>query len=265
MKIRAGILFLILWNTVVYSQKDTLQSQYEVMYRIKSFSDTVARNNLTEENLSLLIRGNKSLFRSTQKVISDSIAMAIGNKAFENPVNGKVILDMKNVPGVYFKSEVFSDNGKQTIYKELMRNRFSFPLEDPIQWKIGNETKMIENYSCKKATGKYKGRHYVAWFTEAIPIPDGPYVFKGLPGLVLEVYDPSDNIHFTMVSFKKVVKPMTLMKDAFATKYSTFYKARQNSIDNAAGVLSNQTGITLKPADIARINSNAKRNNNYLD
>lgn len=264
MKVRVGILFLILWNTA-YSQKDTLQSQYEVIYKIKSFNDTLSKYNAAEENLSLLINGNKSLFRSTQKAKSDSIAMAIGKKSFENPVNGKVILDMKNVPGVYFKSEVFSDNGKQTIFKELMRNKFSFPLEDPIQWKIGSETKMIESYACKKATGKYKGRHYIAWFTESIPIPDGPYVFKGLPGLVLEVYDPNDNIHFTMVSFKKVVKPMTLMKDAFATKYSTFYKARQNSIDNAAGVLSNQTGITLKPADIARINNNAKRNNNYLD
>jgi len=262
---RFYILFSILFSSILYSQSDSLKSQYEVIYKIKSFNDTLYKYNAAEENLSLLIKGHKSLFRSTQKAISDSIAMAIGKKSFENPVDGKVILDMKNVPGVYFKSEVFSDNGKQTIYKELMRNRFSFPLEDPIQWKIGNETKIIENYSCKKATGKYKGRHYVAWFTEAIPIPDGPYVFKGLPGLVLEVYDPSDNIHFTMVSFKKVVKPMTLMKDAFATKYSTFYKARQNSIDNAAGVLSNQTGITLKPADIARINSNAKRNNNYLD
>jgi GLPGLI family protein len=262
---RFYLLVSILFSSILYSQSDNLKSQYEVIYKIKSFNDTLSKYNAAEENLSLLINGNKSLFRSTQKAKSDSIAMAIGKKSFENPVNGKVILDMKNVPGVYFKSEVFSDNGKQTIFKELMRNKFSFPLEDPIQWKIGSETKMIESYACKKATGKYKGRHYIAWFTESIPIPDGPYVFKGLPGLVLEVYDPNDNIHFTMVSFKKVVKPMTLMKDAFATKYSTFYKARQNSIDNAAGVLSNQTGITLKPADIARINNNAKRNNNYLD
>lgn len=263
---RFYILLTILFSSILYSQSDNdLKSEYEVLYKIKSFNDTLSKYNVTEENLSLLIKNQKSLFRSTQKGLSDSIAMAIGKKSFDNPIDGKVILDMKNVPGVYFKSEVFFDNGKQTIYKELMRNKFSFPLEDPIIWKIGTETKLIESYSCKKATGKYKGRHYIAWFTESIPIPDGPYVFKGLPGLNLEVYDPNDNIHFTMISFKRVVKPITLMKDAFETKYSTFYKARQNSIDNAAGVLSNQTGITLKPSDIARINSNARRVNNYLD
>ncbi|WP_449399577.1 GLPGLI family protein [Chryseobacterium wanjuense] len=98
-------------------------------------------------------------------------------KSVENAINGRVVVDMRNVPRAYFKSEVFSDNGKQTIYKELMRNKFSFPLEDPIQWKVGGETKMIESYLCKKATGKYKGRHYIAWFTESIPIPDESLCF----------------------------------------------------------------------------------------
>lgn len=264
-KMRNFLLILVLFSNILYSQSDTLKSEYEVIYRITSFNDTLYKHNAVEENLSLLIKGNKSLFRSAQKAKSDSIAMAIGMKAANNPVNGKVILNMKDVPGVYFKSEVFLDNGKQTIYKEVMRNRLSFPLEDPVLWKIEPETKMIESYFCKKATGKYKNRHYTAWFTETIPIPDGPYVFKGLPGLVLEIYDPNDYIHFTLVSFKKVVKPIVLMKDVFPTKYSTFYKVRQNMRDNAAGMLSNQTGITFKPSDVKRINDNAKKNNNYLD
>jgi len=262
---RFYILFTVALSSLLYSQSDSLNSQYEVIYRMKSFPDTLSKNNAKEENLSLLIKGQKSLFKSTQKAISDSIAMAIGEKSFENPVNGVVVLNMKNVPGVYFKSEVFSDNGKQTVYKELMRSRLSYPLEDPVEWKIGNETKMIESYVCKKATGKYKGRHYIAWFTEMIPIPDGPYVFKGLPGLILEVYDLNDNIHFTMISFRKTVKPMILMKDVFSTKYSTYYKAKQNMIENPAGMLSSQTGITLKPDAIARINNNAKRFNNHMD
>ena len=255
----------ILSSSFLYSQSSDLTSDYEVIYRIKCFDDTLSKKFASEENLSLLIKNQKSLFRSTQKAISDSIAMAIGMKAANNPVNGIVVVDMKNVPGVYFKSEVFSNNGKQTVYKELMRNKLSYPLEDPILWKIDSETKMIESYLCKKATGKYKGRHYIAWFTPSIPIPDGPYIFKGLPGLILEVYDQSDTIHFSMVSFTKIAKPMILMKDAYGTKYSSFYKARKNMIENAAGMLSNQTGITLSPSSIERINNNAKRNNNYLD
>src|SRR5690606_29127872 len=158
---------------------------YEVIYRVRMYTDTTSKSNVIEENVSLLIKDDKSLFKSTKKAIRDSIAMAVGKKSFENPVGGKVILDMRTVPGVDFKSEVFSENGKQTVYKELLKNRFSYPLEDPIEWKIEDETKTISTYLCKKATGKYKGRNYIAWFTEAVPIPNGPYVFKGLPGLIL--------------------------------------------------------------------------------
>lgn len=262
---RFYILIFILLSGIAYSQSDNLQSEYEVIYRIKSFADTLMKNDPMEEDLSLLIKGQKSLFRSTQKSKSDSIAMAIGKKAIQNAVNGNVVVDMRNVPPVNFKSEVFFDNGKQTIYKELMRNRLSYPLEDPIVWNIGSETKMIESYSCKKATGKYKGRHYIAWFTESIPIPDGPYVFKGLPGLVLEVYDPNDYVHFKIISFKKIEKSIILMKNVFATKYSSYYKAKQNMIENPAGMLQSQTGIALKHDAIERINSNSKKFNNHID
>jgi len=262
---RFYISIFILFINILYSQSDSLKSQYEVIYKFKCLDDTLSKNIASEENLSLLIKNHKSLFRSTQKAKSDSIATTIGMKAVNNAINGRVVVDMRNVPGVYFKSEVFLDNGKQTVYKELMRNKFSYPLDDPILWKIESEAKIIESYVCRKATGKYKGRHYIAWFTKSIAIPDGPYVFKGLPGLILEVYDLNDTIHFSMISFTKTIKPMILMKDAFATKYSNFYKARKDMIENAAGMLSSQTGITLNPNDIMRINNNAKRNNNYLD
>lgn len=259
------VFFSLLFSCFLYSQSDHLKSQYEVIYKLKMFQDTLSKDNLMEENVSLLVRGNKSLFKSTKKAFADSISMAITKKSFDNPIDGKVILDYKAVPAVNFKSEVFLDNGKQTVYKEFLKNRFSYSLEDPIQWKIDGETKMIESYLCKKAIGKYRNRNYVAWFAESVPIPDGPYVFKGLPGLVMEVYDTGNFIFFSMVSFKKIEKPMILLKDVFATDYKTYLKARKNFLDNPAGAISNQTGIVLKAQNIERINNNARHFNNYID
>lgn len=259
-----SFIFLLIY-CVLYSQSDQLQSEFEVIYKVRIYHDTLSKINPDEEYLSLLINNNKSLFKSIQKAKSDSIVLAIGKQQFANPVNGKVMLNMEKVPRVKFKSEVFNDGDKLMVYKELLRNRFSYPLDDPINWKTENETKIIGTYKCKKAVGEYKSRKYVAWYTEAIPIPDGPYVFKGLPGLVLEVYDTKDYVNFSMVSFKKVSKPIIPMKDVAPTKYETFYKARQNYLDNPAGMISNQTGYVLKPSHVARINSNAKRSNNFLD
>ena len=67
-------------SSTLYSQiNNTLMSEFEVIYRLKSSRDTLSKNNNIED-LSLLINGNKSLFKSTQKAISDSIAVAVGNK-----------------------------------------------------------------------------------------------------------------------------------------------------------------------------------------
>jgi hypothetical protein len=95
---------------------------------------------------------------------------------------------------------------ENNIYKELMKNRFSYLLEDPIAWKVQSETKTVESYLCKKATGKYKGRHYIAWFTE------NQYLFlmdlmfsKDFLVLALEVYDTNENVYFKIVSFRKLI------------------------------------------------------------
>ncbi|MDH6254038.1 GLPGLI family protein [Chryseobacterium sp. H1D6B] len=246
--------------------QSTIQSEYEAIYKVSIYSDTLSKNNLLQEHISLLIKDNTSLFKSTQKAISDSIAMAVSEKQWQNPIDGKVITDLRSVPRVNFKDEVFRDNGKITIYKELLRNRFSFPLEEKLKWEIiEGETKTIESYICKKATIKYKNRNYIAWFTTDIPIPDGPYVFKGLPGLIMEIYDSHDYFKFSLISLKKVTKPMILMKDAFATDFQAYNKARKNFLDNPAGTISNQTGIAIKPQQISTINQNARRFNNYID
>ncbi len=262
---RIYIIFFISISNFLFSQSNSLNSEYEVIYNLKILSDTLQPEKAIQENISLLIKGNKSLFKSTKKAIRDSVAMSIGKKSFENPINGKVMLDMRDVPNVNFKSEVFLDDGKQTVYKELLRNKFAYPLEDQIVWKIEGETKTIATYLCKKATGTYKNRNYIAWFSEKVAIPDGPYVFKGLPGLIMEVYDTKNYVNFSLVSFKKVIKPIVLIKDAINTDYLTFNKARQNFLNNPSGAIMSQTGLSLNQANVSRINTNAKSFNNYFD
>nr|WP_314499722.1 GLPGLI family protein [uncultured Chryseobacterium sp.] len=259
------MMFFISVSNFLFSQSDIFNSEYEVIYSIRMLSDTLQPENVMQENSSLLISNNRSLFKSTKKAIRDSVAMAIGKKSFGNPVDGKVILDMRNVPAVNFKSEVFLDGGKQTVYKELLKNSFAYPLEDTVIWKIEDETKTVAAYLCRKATGRYKNRNYTAWFAEKIAIPDGPYVFKGLPGLVLEVYDTNNYVNFSMVSFKKVSKPIILIKDSIKTDFLTFTKARRNYLDNPSGTFTNQTGISLNPAVVSRVNANSNRFNNYID
>ena len=54
-----------------------------------------------------------------------------------------------------------------------------------------NEKKNIGTFSCKKATTKFRGRTYNAWYCADIPTFFGPWKFNGLPGLILEISDES--------------------------------------------------------------------------
>ncbi|QDW26160.1 GLPGLI family protein [Pedobacter sp. KBS0701] len=57
------------------------------------------------------------------------------------------------------------------------------------KWTITREKKKIMKFNCTKAQVQFRGRNYIAWFTEDIPIQNGPWKFCGLPGLIVKVDD----------------------------------------------------------------------------
>jgi len=69
-------------------------------------------------------------------------------------------------------------------------------------WKLTNEKKQILNYNCKKATTSFRGRDFEAWYTEDVPLQNGPWKFCGLPGLIVKVIDTKNIYSFDLVSVK---------------------------------------------------------------
>lgn len=117
--------------------------------------------------------------------------------------------------------------GKQFLVKDKLQ---------PIEWKMGTETKQIGNYTCFKATASIptneltwynfswdrvrtaneqkadssgtvtvniKMTEVEAWYSPQIPVSHGPLEYWGLPGLILEV--SADNT--TMLCSKIVLNP----------------------------------------------------------
>lgn len=58
-----------------------------------------------------------------------------------------------------------------------------------IDWEITNDTLTISKFKCRKAVGDFRGRKYIVWFSEEIPLPYGPWKLFGLPGLIIEAED----------------------------------------------------------------------------
>lgn len=81
---------------------------------------------------------------------------------------------------------------------------YSLKSEDPMTWKLHNETKQVEGYQLQKATTSFGGRKWTAWFAKDINIQEGPYKFCGLPGLIFSVEDQQQNFIFSLVKSYKL-------------------------------------------------------------
>ncbi|SHJ25544.1 GLPGLI family protein [Cruoricaptor ignavus] len=68
-----------------------------------------------------------------------------------------------------------------------------------MEWKIKNEFRNIGPFKVQKAECNFGKRNWIAWFTQEIPFPYGPYKFSGLPGMILEVNDERKDYIFTFV------------------------------------------------------------------
>jgi len=70
-----------------------------------------------------------------------------------------------------------------------------------LKWKITDEQKEINGYQCKKAHLEGNSKVYV-WFSPEIPVSGGPYIFYGLPGLVLESDNYFESVNATTIGYE---------------------------------------------------------------
>jgi GLPGLI family protein len=89
--------------------------------------------------------------------------------------------------------------------RTISRDQFYYTQEmNQFEWEILPEKKKIKDFEVQKAKTSFAGRDYIAWFTSEIPIPDGPYKFSGLPGLILELEDTQQHYVFEFFGLEKL-------------------------------------------------------------
>ena len=92
----------------------------------------------------------------------------------------------------------FTDLVNSTLISEKQVFEETFLLRDSlknIRWKITDETREIAGYICRRANAIVLDSVYVvAFYTDQIAVPGGPESFTGLPGMILGVALPHENI-----------------------------------------------------------------------
>ncbi|WP_139958757.1 GLPGLI family protein [Flavicella sediminum] len=230
------ILLLFLFHQFISSQALNGKVTYTVNSESQSFLKGLPNNKKISEksktnlkklirtakpmNFHLIFEGKEAVYRAEYDFptrlrlklgMNLTSLLASGNYTFYSNLNEKIVHGQN-----YFV------NGVDILYK-------------PIKWNLTQETKSIGGYRCFKATAYIRQEQLpgnnlmgpvIAWFTPEISVPFGIQNFKGLPGLIMELFVNIErgNLHYratkielnTKEKFKiKKIKGKTISEDTY--------------------------------------------------
>ncbi len=206
-----------------YFKSYTQVNHAEVNYKIRLIPNKVINtkplpvNKLISQevdniNMLLLINKNSSMFKEKESMAMDSKRQMIRKMA-------KIIAGLSSI--------YHYDIQRQEIIREQEFDGKSFNIVSKfsdLKWKLVNETKVINDYKCFKATttkvfksrkGNIVNQEVIAWYAPKIPISLGPKNYVGLPGLIMELYEGKNKIYYVHsmnLNPKKEIKIRNLKK-----------------------------------------------------
>lgn len=144
-----------------------------------------------------------------------------------------------NIPTADQNNTVYTDLGAHAITEQKTVFEETFLLKDSvrkIKWKITDETREVAGYACRRANGLMMDSIYVvAFFANQIPVSGGPESFGGLPGMILEVALPHENIIWRATKVTEAASPevsMTAPKKGKAVNNKQLYETLKDVFKN---------------------------------
>ncbi len=235
----------------------------EVSYNVRSFfANGVEKNN----KCHLLANSTYSKFFNPQSEEIDSLTstpegLAAFKKTQEAALKamiGQGMITVDKLPRKKVTDYVIKSVQDSTItVYDMLRDEHVYYTEpfSEMVWEIGDSTKNILGYECVQATTDYHGRVWSVWFTPEIPIQDGPWKFRGLPGLILEA-TTGNGIGFFADGIEQTTKRI---RNVYGSeKYEKqnrkdILRARRAMIDNPMGALSAaglSEGVRIEPKEL---------------
>lgn len=254
-------LFILFYSVLSYAQsykQDSLRGEFT--YRLKAKFD-IRTDNRYEELFSLQIADNRAFFASSVSLKGDSVMVNSGTMTY-NP-DGSITLGWKKgveIPKTGLSFTIIQSNENTQYFRSAGMSLLTY--KEPVikNWKLVDETKVINTINCKKAEVTFKGRNWIAWYSPEIPLPYGPYKFSGLPGLIIKITDDKGEFDFELVKSvsgsKLKGRLITIKKsrytEAVETTQPKLKEALRNAEANAAAVLASYGTTIIKGQEMLR-------------
>lgn len=230
-----------------------------------SFKPYITEETILTNRMCLLAKSDVSYFLDKKAVELDHQVHSLGLSV--SPSDPSLQSKLATLPKPQIRG-VIKKNLKNNIVQGnaiISRNYYYYEEQLNLKWSIKNETTNILGYSVKMATCTFKGRNYTAWFTDKIPLSDGPHKFCGLPGLILKLHDDKMDYSYEAIEIRKATpkdemffhlysEPIKISK----SEYQTFGRTEA---DNIIKNIESNPNISMSEETKRRILENLKLNN----
>ena len=239
-------IFLLI-SSLVPAQELTDKFKYKATYDLTWQIDSTNSESIQNETMVLFIGDKISRFSSESQYIADSIKEAYKDRERTqqsfNEMRSKMPMSALNF--YVFKRQ----NSAQVSFTEkIVKDNYRYTQDiDDLNWEILPETKEVAGFVAQKAKASFSGRDYTAWFTTEIPISEGPYKFRGLPGLILKISDNNDYYTFKLNGFKELNDEISIEfepEDYLEVSRERFLQIKQEYAENPFIKMEN-SGITM--------------------
>lgn len=191
-----------------------------IFYRQEHLPDSTNREKVAAGDMVLQISDKYLCFGDYNQLVRDSLNDFLAenrNSPQAASAESKLGNKISKVNVARFNCKLLTDLAQQqTIVHQEVVYLYEYKHPTPtFDWQLEDRDSVINGFSCRAARCHYGGRSYTAWYTDSIPLPYGPYLFGGLPGLIVQIYDKGNTWRFTCTGIEKAhaLREMYLVKD----------------------------------------------------
>lgn len=147
--------------TLIGNAQNTQPVIAKALYSFTHIIDTTQPDKPHTESMVLLLGKKASVYLSLDEIKQlEALQRAFGHQ----------------IPELGGLNQIFYFPDENQLLTERMLGS-SYLVQEPaykISWTITNDTMSIEGVSCLKATARFRGRNWIAWFAPDMPCPSMP-------------------------------------------------------------------------------------------
>jgi len=195
---------MLLTGNILFAQDAKLITNGIIEYEKSVNTHALMKSNMAEPVDRLMqynmdtYKARMPQFKKLQSFLSFSRAKTLYTPIPNSEVRNSMTDVIETNPLIDQGNTIYTDLSAGSSINQKQVFEETFLVKDNIRkidWKITNETRDIAGYTCRRANAIIMDSIYVvAFYTGQIPVSGGPESFSGLPGMILGIALPHDNI-----------------------------------------------------------------------